>query len=190
MRRSIGLIAAVLTAVLLPTSMTSAQQAKSRVVNTKPKPPVRRTLQGQQTVPTGQAAKPKPAVTVRTQETLEATSDEKRRAAAAHQVATAEEQQVAGRVRGLQLLMQKEEQALAQRLAYAAKVRAQGLAKNDQKFLDQAERLERQALDYYQKRVSQFENVKITPGTTSGTKAKSTRSTRSSSSQYRSSRSS
>ena len=57
--------------------------------------------------------------------------------------------------------MQKEEQALAQRLAYAAQLRAQGLTKNDQKLLDQAEAVERQALDYYLRRVKQFESTRV-----------------------------
>ena len=101
---------------------------------------------------------------IRTQETLEVTPEEQKKAAAAQQAATAEEQRINSQLRGLQVLMQKEEQALAQRLAYAAQVRAQGLQKNDQKLLDQAELLERQALDYYLKRVKQFENYSIAPG--------------------------
>ena len=91
-------------------------------------------------------------------------------------------------MRGLQALMQKEEQALAQRLAYAGKLRAAGLAKNDQKMLDQAEGLERQALDYYQKRVKQFEAASIKASTSSTKVQQPTRTTKPSTS-YRSSRS-
>ena len=41
------------------------------------------------------------------------------------------------------MLIEKEEQLLAQRMAYAAKLREKGLAANDQKLLDQAEQFER-----------------------------------------------
>ena len=60
------------------------------------------------------------------------------------------------------MLLQKEEQALAQRMAYAQKLRAAGLEKNDQKMLDQAEQYERQAMDYYTKRVQPFEMRRFT----------------------------
>jgi hypothetical protein len=104
------------------------------------------------------------AVVLRSHEDLDATPEEKRRAADLQRQAAAEEQQVSSQVRGLQALMQKEEQALAQRLAYAAQMRAQGLTENDQKLLNQAEAIERQALDYYQRRVKQFENTRVTNG--------------------------
>ncbi len=90
------------------------------------------------------------------------TEEEKLRAAAGKQAATAEEQQMAGRVRGLQVLMEKEEQLLAQRMAYAARIREKGLADNDQKLLDQAERYERAALAEYEKKVQQFEALRVT----------------------------
>ena len=69
---------------------------------------------------------------------------------------------MAGRVRGLQLLIAKEEQLLAQRLAYAGKLREKGLAANDQKTLDQAEQFERAALAEYLKKVQQFERTSVT----------------------------
>ena len=99
---------------------------------------------------------------VRTFENIQVTDDEKRRAAAGRQAAAAEEQQVAGRIRGLQMLIEREEQLLAQRLAYANKLREKGLAANDQKVLDQAERFERAALVEYQKKVQQFERASVT----------------------------
>ena len=99
---------------------------------------------------------------VRTFEEIQITEDEKRRAAAGKQAAAAEEQLMSGRVRGLQLLIAKEEQLLAQRLAYAGKLREKGLAANDQKTLDQAEQFERAALAEYLKKVQQFERTSVT----------------------------
>ena len=192
MRRSIGLFTVALAAMLLATTVAQANDTKGSVLNKKAK-----TTNEPTEAKTGDPAKEQKVV--RTHEDLGVTQEEKQRAAAAQQTATVEEQRIAGQLRGLQLLMQKEEQALAQRLAYAAKLRAQGLSKNDQKLLDQAERLERQALDYYQKRVQQFETTQITPSksTTQGTKAqqqptraRSSSSSRSSSNNYRSTRSS
>ncbi len=158
------------------------------MLNTKTKPTVKQT---QPTKPTAEkTAEPEATVTVRTHENLDVTPEEKRRAVAAQQLASAEEQRIASQMRGLELLMKKEEQALAQRMAYAGKMRAQGLAKNDQKLLDQAEKLERQALDYYLKRVKQFENASVKSSEASmKLQQKQTRSTKSSSA-YRSSRSS
>ena len=98
----------------------------------------------------------------RTYENIQVPEEEKRRAAAGRQTAAAEEQQVAGRIRGLQLLIEKEEQLLAQRMAYATKLREKGLAANDQQILDQAERFERAALAEYQKKVQQFERASVT----------------------------
>jgi len=94
----------------------------------------------------------------------EVSPEDKQRAAVAQQAATAEEQRVAAHVRQLEIIMAKEEQTLAQRMAHAAKIREEGLAKNDQKLLDQAEQVERQSLDYYLKRVQQLENHKVTGG--------------------------
>ncbi len=180
MRRSIGLFAGVFSATLLAAGMVNAESPQGRVVNTSPKTSVKATKKTDAT---------KSVVTLRTHENLDATPEEKQRAAALAASASVEERQVASRVRGLQLLMQKEEQALAQRLAYASKLRAQGLTKNDQKTLDQAEQLERQALDYYLKRVQQFEKASVTTGTSTSRRQQSTRSTPSTRT-YRSSRSS
>jgi hypothetical protein len=99
---------------------------------------------------------------IRTYENIQITEEEKLRAAAGKQAAAAEEQQISGRVRGLQVLMEKEEQLLAQRLTYAARIRDKGLTDNDQKLLDQAERLERAALAEYEKKVQQFETMRVT----------------------------
>jgi hypothetical protein len=108
---------------------------------------------------TTEAAEP---TVIRTYENIQVPEEEKRRAAAGRQTAAAEEQQVAGRIRGLQLLIEKEEQLLAQRMAYATKLREKGLAANDQKILDQAERFERAALAEYLKKVQQFERMSVT----------------------------
>ena len=101
---------------------------------------------------------------VRTFEDIQVTDEEKRRAAAGRQAAVAEEQQMSGRIRGLQMLMEKEEQLLAQRMAYAAKLREKGLAANDQKLLNQAEQFERASLAEYLKKVQQFERASVTSG--------------------------
>lgn len=136
-----------------------------------------------QAVQADQKAQPQSEPKVTTEEKLEPTPEDKQRAVAAQQAATAAEQKLAAKVRGLQALMQKEEQALAQRLAYAAKIRAQGLAKNDQRLLKKAEQLERQSLDYYQRRVKQFETLQISsPDASSSNVRQPTRSTQPSSS--------
>ena len=80
---------------------------------------------------------------------------------ATNQPTSEEEKKLFAQLRGYQLLLQKEEQALAQRMAYAQKLRAAGLEKNDQKMLDQAEQYERRAMDYYTKRVQQFEQMRF-----------------------------
>lgn len=103
------------------------------------------------------------AVAARTHEHIEATEDEKRRAAAAKQAAQLEEQQMMARVRGLQAMIEREEALLTQRLTQASQIREAGLTKNDQKLLDQAEQIERQALVHYQKRVEQFEKMSLPP---------------------------
>jgi hypothetical protein len=72
---------------------------------------------------------------------------------------------MAGRVRGLQQLIEREEQLLVQRMTYAAKLREKGLTTNDQQLLDQAERYERAALAEYQKKVRQFETMSVMPAT-------------------------
>jgi hypothetical protein len=80
---------------------------------------------------------------------------------------TEEEKKLFAQLRGYQLLLKKEEQALAQRMAYAQKLRVAGLEKNDQKLLDQAEDYERRAMEYYTKRVQQFEKMRFsTPSDT------------------------
>ncbi len=99
----------------------------------------------------------------RTYEQTQVTEEEKRRAAVAQQQAMAEEQQMAGRVRGLQQLIEREEQLLVQRMTYASKLREKGLTTNDQPLLDQAERYERAALTEYQKKVRQFESMSVAP---------------------------
>ena len=182
----IGLIAVVLGVMVMSAGLAQAKDPQGRVVNSKTKTPTPAT-QTQQAKDNGAAES-----VVKTQEKVEVTQEERKKAAVAQQAATAEEQKIASQLRGLQLLMQKEEQALAQRLAYAAKIRAQGLASNDQKLLDQAERLERQALDYYQKRVKQFESFTVSSGqSNTKTKQQTTRgTTRSRYPQSRSSRSS
>ncbi len=98
---------------------------------------------------------------VRTFEEIKTPEEEKRRAAAAKATATAEEQAMAGRIRGLQAAIEKEEQLLAQRLEYASRVRAKGLTDNDQKLLDQAEKYERAALVEYEKKIRQFEAMRV-----------------------------
>lgn len=99
---------------------------------------------------------------IRTFENIQVTDEEKLRAAAGKQAAAAEEQQMSARIRGLQVLIEKEEQLLAQRMAYAARIREKGLADNDQKLLDQAERYERAALTEYEKKVQYFEALRVT----------------------------
>lgn len=99
----------------------------------------------------------------RTYEQMQVTEDEKRRAAVVRQQGAAEEQQMAGRVRSLQQLIEREEQLLVQRMTYAGKLREKGLATNDQQLLDQAERYERAALTEYQKKVRHFESLSVMP---------------------------
>jgi hypothetical protein len=111
---------------------------------------------------TGEPAVITPGQVTRTFENIQITEEEKQRAAAGKQAAAAEEMQMQARVRGLQTLIAREEQLLAQRLAYAAKVREKGLATNDQKTLAQAEQFERAALAEYQKKVQQFERASVT----------------------------
>ncbi len=156
MRRTLGLIAVALGAALVVTGSTNAKGTENSVLIAKADKEAAPAVN-----PTDETGEAPPTVTVRTNEEIDVTPEEKQRAALAQQKATAEEQQIQSRLRGLQVLMQKEETALAQRLAQAAKIREQGLAKNDQKLLDQAEQYERQALDYYQKRCQQFEKASI-----------------------------
>ena len=101
------------------------------------------------------------AAATRTHERIEATEEEKQRAAAAQQAAHLEEQQMQARVRGLQTMIEREETLLTQRLTQAAQIREAGLTKNDQKLLEQAEQIERQALTHYQRRVEQFEKLSL-----------------------------
>jgi hypothetical protein len=154
MRRTYGLIVTVVGALLL-VNPAAAEETKGRVVNTQPKKEVK---------PDKTTETPEKTV-IKTQGKIEVSAEEKKRAAAAQQAAIAEEQQMISRLRGLQALMEKEERLLAQRLAYAAKIREKGLASNDQKLLDQAEDYERRSLAYYQKRVEQFEKASISSGT-------------------------
>ena len=173
MRRSLGLITMVIGTSLLVAGNINADEPQGRVVKSNPKQEVNITDESQEATS---------VVKVRTHEQIDVSPEERQRAAVAAQAATAEEQQVAARLRSLQTLMQKEEQLLAQRLAYAAKIREQGLTKNDQKLLDQAELIERQSLDYYQKRCKQFENVTVKTSSSSSkanepTPARSPRST-------------
>lgn len=98
---------------------------------------------------------------IRTFEEIKVPEEEKRRAAAAKATATAEEQAMAGRIRGLQAAIEKEEKLLAQRLEYASRVRAKGLTDNDPKLLEQAEKYERAALTEYEKKVRQFEAMRV-----------------------------
>ena len=200
MKRSIGTtsLAAVVALLLLLAGVAQATHPESRVLSRNSaarqavapeQQPSNATAedqasgaeaaqQAQQTAQTDQGAQQQAGPTVTTQETLEPTPEDKQRAVAAQQVASATEQKLAAQVRGLQALMEKEEQALAQRLAYAAKIRAQGLAKNDQKLLNQAEQFERQALEYYQKRVQQFENLQLAPEPSSSNARQPSRSTK------------
>lgn len=85
--------------------------------------------------------------------------EEQRKAAAATQAATAEEQKITQRIRWVEAQLQREEQLLAQRLAYANRLRAAGLEKNDEKVLQQAEQYERQSLAAFQQRITQFEKM-------------------------------
>jgi len=94
-------------------------------------------------------------------------AEEQRKAAAATQAASAEEQKIAQRVRWVETQLQREEQLLTQRLAYANRLRAAGLQKNDEKVLKQAEEYERKALAVFQQRLAQYE--KLLPITTGGT---------------------
>jgi hypothetical protein len=77
------------------------------------------------------------------------------------EVANGNEQQVMARVRGYQLVMEREEKVLSQRMAHATKLRQQGLQNKDQKLLDQAEQYERQAIVAYQRRIKQFEKTEL-----------------------------
>ena len=186
MRRSFLLVVVMVGVSLLVFSSASALEPQGSVLNRKPKQQVKKEESGEKeasksevtkgaviketagTKEAGQeeeSATQTEATTVKTVEQIEVSPEEKQRAAAARQTAIAEEQQVQARLRGLQALMEKEERLLAQRLAQAAQIRAKGLASNDQKMLDQAERYERQALDYYQKKVQQFENLNVATGT-------------------------
>jgi len=74
-----------------------------------------------------------------------------------------DEQQVMARVRGYQSQLEREEKVLAQRMAYAAQLRRQGLEKKDQSLLDQAEQYERKSLAAYQGRVKLFERANLNP---------------------------
>lgn len=217
MRRCLGALTLAVSASLLLTSTASAQNSEGRVVNAKPKRPVKRLVDPAPT-PTPAESTPVPAASVkearipesktdaettadltteparlseeapvsgriaesvgdatsdvepavdgeptvvRTYENLDITEEEKRRAAAGQQAAAVEEQQMNSRVRGLQSLIAREEQLLAQRLAYANKLREKGLASNDEKTLKQAEQFERAALVEYQKKVEQFERANV-----------------------------
>jgi hypothetical protein len=77
------------------------------------------------------------------------------------EVANSNEQQVMARVRGYQLVMEREEKMLSQRMAHATKLRQQGLQNKDQKLLDQAEQYERQAIAAYRGRIQQFEKTNL-----------------------------
>jgi len=105
--------------------------------------------------------------------------EEQRKATAAAQKATIEEQKVAQRVRWVELQLKREEQLLSQRLAYANRLRAAGLQKNDEKMLKQAEDYERQALAAFQQKVTQYERMlqSTTGGSTPPTPAKTSGST-------------
>ncbi len=179
MRRPLGLIALALGASLIVTGNTYLLGADSSVLVSKTEKAA--TSEESKAEESGEKT---PAVTVRTHETIEVTPEEQQRAALAKQKAVAEERGIQSRMRSLQALMQKEEEALAKRLAYAAKIREQGLSKNDQKLLDQAEQYERRALEYYQKRVQQFEQANVSAESTTAPReaAQPRRSSRSSSS--------
>ncbi len=138
MRCSIGVIVVMISAFLASSSVLEAGQPTRSV----------------QPAPAQQSS------------SIPVTADQQRRAAIAQQTAVAEEKKVALRVRWVEQQMQREETLLAQRLAYANKLRQNGLTKNDQKILDQASQYERQALAAYQSRVEQFEKVLQSTGTT------------------------
>ena len=144
---------------------TIAKELKGRVLNTK-------TRQSATTRPTARPSVVKQKTT--TSERIPVSAVEQRRAAVAQQTASAEEQRILGRVRGLEALLAKEEKLLAQRLAYAAKLRQAGLKKNDQKMLDQAEQYERQSLAWYEKRIAQFESVNVATGVSKSSSRKPT----------------
>ncbi len=147
----------------VPTESTPAEAAPTQATPTEATPTdASPTETGQAQESTGETTEAAKPTVIRTYENIQVPEEEKRRAAAGRQTAAAEEQQVAGRIRGLQLLMEKEEQLLAQRMAYATKLREKGLAANDQQILDQAERFERAALAEYQKKVQQFERMSVT----------------------------
>jgi hypothetical protein len=142
----------------VPTEATPAEATPAEATPADATP----TETGQAQESTGETTEAAEPTVIRTYENIQVPEEEKRRAAAGRQTAAAEEQQVAGRIRGLQLLIEKEEQLLAQRMAYATKLREKGLAANDQKILDQAERFERAALAEYLKKVQQFERMSVT----------------------------
>ncbi|MFW6171144.1 MAG: hypothetical protein ACODAD_11685 [Planctomycetota bacterium] len=167
MKRAMGTAVTIISAILLLTGWAAAEQSRSRLVNTseennkadtskKSSEPTQQVNPAEQ----GRRAEQEP-VTERTQEVVDPSPEEKQRATAAQHAASAAEQQFAAKVQKLQTLMKKEEQDLAQRLAYAARLRNQGLEKSDQALLKQAEQFERRALEYYQKRVEQFEKLRI-----------------------------
>jgi hypothetical protein len=162
-------MAVVVGATLLITGYARAEDTTGRVTDSPSKLPTVATQQNEEPVQLGEESSLEPSepAVLQTHEVQEPTPEEKQRAAVAQRQAQAEEQAMAARVRGLETLIQKEEQDLAQRLAHAAKLRADGLAKNDEKILQQAEQFERQSLEYYLKRVKQFESMNVTAGESS-----------------------
>lgn len=169
MRRLLGRMAVLVGATLLVTGYARAEDTTGRVTDSQGKLPTVATQQIEEPGQLGEESSLEPAEpdVLQTHEVQEPTPEEKQRAAVAQRQAQAEEQAMAARVRGLETLIQKEEQDLAQRLAHAAKLRADGLAKNDEKILQQAEQLERQSLEYYLKRIKQFESMNVTAGESS-----------------------
>ncbi len=216
MRRVLGAMALLAGTSLWMSTTVLAKDPEGRVINAKPRPPVKRLVDPAPPEPTPAAAAPAeampaemtpteatplertpteatprmltpspanesglealpeepsgdsttvaPGKVIRTFEQIEASEEEKRRAAAGKQAAAAQETQMLGRIRNLQTIIAREEQLLAQRLAYAAKLRDKGLATNDEKVLSQAEQFERAALAEYLKKVQQFERASIVDG--------------------------
>ncbi|MCO6456986.1 MAG: hypothetical protein J5I93_16930 [Pirellulaceae bacterium] len=83
----------------------------------------------------------------------------------AHNRAVAQEEaRIMGTLRGIEQQLAAEQQLLERRLQYAEQLRQKGLKDENRKLLEQAEQVERQAVQLYQQRVAQFEKVEVNAG--------------------------
>lgn len=83
----------------------------------------------------------------------------------AHNRAVAQEEaRIVGTLRGIEQQLAAEQQLLERRLQYAEQLRQKGLKDENRKLLEQAEQVERQAVQLYQQRVAQFEKVEVSAG--------------------------